>query len=513
MFPDISLLCGTTAPEGVPSLTSKTSSAFAQAFSDLLGLVDMPASTGASTSERSVAAEPMTLDNAPVETPAAAEPQHVAVAPFLPAADVAVYAEPLRTIGAEQADPPVETGATSKAVDKRDDEREEDLPVLAAVVPFQPLVIPDSDPLPAPFLAKEPDVDPADETDHAPESTRIAAPRSQFVTIEVPPDFAVESKSVAEMSTVIDETPTPRATNADERALNRAVAPVVKLSELPREAPDSPNSIAALRRAAAQAQGLRTEAPRRPSIELPRHVIEPSRGMARLADADRTGAVPTFSEAEPVPQPALATPILEAIIGGGSIQRSPTSPTTAPVPEQVAKQDLEALMASAKSGGSDAGPSPAFQINVPALKPAFAAILNAAGQTRPAQVTLPNEAATAQSIVQTLRLQAANGGGTAVITLTPKYLGAVTVSLRVSEGAVTATLQAENASVRTWMEANAPLLKEGLADRGLTLTEMVVAEPYEQHRQTEDQPRRHADERGPTRRFRRREESSFEVVV
>jgi flagellar hook-length control protein FliK len=132
---------------------------------------------------------------------------------------------------------------------------------------------------------------------------------------------------------------------------------------------------------------------------------------------------------------------------------------------------------------------------------------------RPAQVTLPNEAATSHSIVQTIRLQAANGGGTAVITLTPKYLGAVTVSLRVSEGGVTATLQAENGSVRTWIEANAPLLKDGLAERGLTLTEMVVAEPDEPRRQMEDQPRRQAEGRSPGRRPRRREESSFDVLV
>jgi len=507
VFPDISLLCGTTVPEGVPSLTSKTSSTFEQAFSDLLGLADTPAATGASTGERVVAAGPMVPDDAAVETPAAAEPQYVAVVPFLAASDVAVYAEPLRTPGAEQDDPPVETGATRKAVDP--------------------------EPLPAPVLAAEPDGDPADETDHAPEPTRIDAPKSQTATIEVSPDFPVESKSVAEMSAVIGETPTPRATDADEDAVKRAVAPAVKLSELPRETPDSPHAIAAtgdrapeqvvmaewlesvvtLRRAAAHVQSVRTDAPPRPAVESPRHVIEPSRGMARLADTDRTSALATVGEAEPVPQPALATRILEAIIDGGSIPRSPTSPTPAPVPEQVAKRDLEALMASARSGGSDAGPSSALQINVPALKPAFTATLNAAGLTRPAQVTLPNEAATAQSIVQTLRLQAANGGGTAVITLTPKYLGAVTVSLRVSEGAVTATLQAENASVRMWMEANAPLLKEGLAERGLTLAEIVVAEPHEQHRQAEDQPRRHADERGPTRRFRRREESSFEVVV
>ena len=412
----------------------------------------------------------------------------------------------------------MEIGATRNEADREEDEPGEDLVVLAAVVPvpLRPANVPDPEHLPALTLVKELDADPADASDRIEESDPIEGPRSPGVPIRMSQDLPVELRSVADVSTALTALATP---DGSEAAVEPAAAPVLKATESSHEVPDAPHAIAALRRAAAQAQSIGTEPPRRTSIELPRRVSsELWRDLARIAHTDRPSAEAKVSESFPVTlgdstEVPLAAENLEAIDVRGSVQGPLTSLAPTAATEQVGEQDFQAPMAGGKPSKSDAASSPVLQISVPVPKSPFSTVLNAASQMRPAPATLPNEAATAHSIVQTLRLQATNGGGTAVITLTPKYLGAVTVSLRVSEGGVTATLQAENPSVRSWIESNAPLLKDSLAERGLTLTEMVVAEPYEPRRQMEDQPRRHAGDRAPTRRSRRREESTFDVVV
>jgi hypothetical protein len=180
------------------------------------------------------------------------------------------------------------------------------------------------------------------------------------------------------------------------------------------------------------------------------------------------------------------------------------------------------------------GPDVALKENVPAtsggdpgsslpvlhaltLRPMFAGLREAATlqpSSRSAYEVLPNESANAHSIVQTLRLQATAGGGTAVISLAPKYLGSVTVSLRVVDGGVTATLHAESPSVRAWIDANVPLLRDGLAEQGLRLERVIVAETPESRHNGEDHTRdEHERPPVPTRRPRRREDRTFDVVV
>jgi flagellar hook-length control protein FliK len=125
----------------------------------------------------------------------------------------------------------------------------------------------------------------------------------------------------------------------------------------------------------------------------------------------------------------------------------------------------------------------------------------------------PEEAGVVSSIVQTLRLQMRDGVGTAVVHLEPEYLGAVSISLRVENGVVMATMHAENPQVRGWMEANAPLLRESLASQGLTLDRLIVtddriADDPSSNRQGHEQDQ-------PARQRPRRDDdaATFEVVV
>jgi flagellar hook-length control protein FliK len=94
-----------------------------------------------------------------------------------------------------------------------------------------------------------------------------------------------------------------------------------------------------------------------------------------------------------------------------------------------------------------------------------------------------------RQIVQGVRLQWHDGVGEAKITLQPDYLGSVSVSLRVSDGGVTATLHADSPAVRSWIETNEPSLRQALADQGLTLHRLtIVDEPAQASNQNGRDP-------------------------
>jgi len=77
-------------------------------------------------------------------------------------------------------------------------------------------------------------------------------------------------------------------------------------------------------------------------------------------------------------------------------------------------------------------------------------------------------------IVQAIRLQVAAGGGDALVRLQPHLLGELVVSIRVSEGVVTAALQSDTPAVRQWIETHEASLRTSLADHGLQLDRLVV---------------------------------------
>jgi flagellar hook-length control protein FliK len=96
----------------------------------------------------------------------------------------------------------------------------------------------------------------------------------------------------------------------------------------------------------------------------------------------------------------------------------------------------------------------------------------------PLDVPMPSPAeGTAEQIVQTLRLQAADGGGIAEIRLQPEQFGHLTISLHVTDGLVSARLQADSAAARDWLQANADALRHGLSTHDLTLDRLEIAEP------------------------------------
>lgn len=109
-------------------------------------------------------------------------------------------------------------------------------------------------------------------------------------------------------------------------------------------------------------------------------------------------------------------------------------------------------------------------------------------------------------IVQAIHLQWRDGAGTARVTLEPEYLGRLTVELRVSAGAVTATLHADSPEVRAWIESHDDLLRQGLSERGLSLDRLLVFEgtPSGDHARGNAEARRRWARQEPPRPARTR---------
>lgn len=130
---------------------------------------------------------------------------------------------------------------------------------------------------------------------------------------------------------------------------------------------------------------------------------------------------------------------------------------------------------------------------------------------------LPNEPQVMASIVKSMHLQYQNGVGTAVVKLDPEFLGGVTVSLQLSRGgAISASLQADRADVRAWLEANQHTLREALGQQGLSLDRLVVSDQESAPRDATADGRRKPPQKQAPRSSRKapsNESVTFEVVV
>ncbi len=115
--------------------------------------------------------------------------------------------------------------------------------------------------------------------------------------------------------------------------------------------------------------------------------------------------------------------------------------------------------------------------------------------------TLEHESTSvASQIVDAIRLQWTRGGGEAQVTLEPKYLGPLSVTVRIERDTVSATVVADTPAVREWLRANETLLRQGLGDQGLRLDRLEIVEPaldtprrdqesHDQPRQRQEQPK------------------------
>jgi flagellar hook-length control protein FliK len=113
-------------------------------------------------------------------------------------------------------------------------------------------------------------------------------------------------------------------------------------------------------------------------------------------------------------------------------------------------------------------------------------------------------------IVQSIRLQAVQGVSEARVQLKPEHLGNLNITLKVEHNQVTATIQADVAAVRQWIESHEASLRQSLSEQGLELARLEVHPDGQQASRDEqggDQPRRQP------RRRAWHDEATFEVLV
>jgi hypothetical protein len=146
----------------------------------------------------------------------------------------------------------------------------------------------------------------------------------------------------------------------------------------------------------------------------------------------------------------------------------------------------------------------------------LARAVDAASQVGDGSATHIPERDVVAQLVQSMRVQFRDGIGEAVVKLKPEHLGAVQVSLKIENGAITATVQADVASVRHWLESQQDTLRTSLAEQGLRLERFVVEPDGERQASRED-----AQGREQRRQQRRRHNEAmsdtdhpvFEVTV
>jgi flagellar hook-length control protein FliK len=171
-----------------------------------------------------------------------------------------------------------------------------------------------------------------------------------------------------------------------------------------------------------------------------------------------------------------------------------------------------------KPGALAPAMSPVFQLPVEVNAQSGHQLL-AIEAAAPARADVPADGDLPRQIVQAIRMQWADGVGTARITLQPEYLGELSIAIRVEHGAVTASLESNTASVREWIDGNQPMLRQALAEHGLHLEKLTVAEeqPQPDWSGNEDPKQKHQEEEARrAQRARRRNDAdapAFEMVV
>jgi flagellar hook-length control protein FliK len=287
------------------------------------------------------------------------------------------------------------------------------------------------------------------------------------------------------------------ANAADAAALRAALRAIATQSPASEDGSAAP-SVATTK--GASSAGLR------PAADADSRAVALNALRATLAGAERPNVTESTPAAEgkdsQAPQAGDASPSRQGGTGAGqqNAQNNHSFDLAAAVTPTLPLADLQAHLAKMLDA-AQAQVVASTERGVPA-PPVNATSIAAAMANVP-------DADLSRQIVQGVRLQWRDGVGEAKITLQPDYLGSVSVSLRVSDGGVTATLHADSPAVRSWIETNEPSLRQALADQGLTLHRLtIVDEPAQASNQNGREPgaqQGQQQQQQPQRQQRRRQ--------
>lgn len=227
---------------------------------------------------------------------------------------------------------------------------------------------------------------------------------------------------------------------------------------------------------------------------------------AATTDAPVTEAIETAKAAPHAASKAEATAIIENAIAAvetvaGAESTADANTTGSGAHEQAQPKPQVPAPAGAGEAPVVGAPSDAVRFTV-AGAAGSAAYVNAAPR---------HEEAMLPQIVQSIRLHAVQGTTEARVQLKPEHLGALNITLKVVQNQVTATIQADVAAVRQWIESHEASLRQALSEQGLELAKLVVHQDDQQASQGEQDGER--PRRQPRRRSWRDQDATFEVLV
>jgi len=220
-----------------------------------------------------------------------------------------------------------------------------------------------------------------------------------------------------------------------------------------------------------------------------------SDGLETLVDGVAGQVAPAVAAAFRGQHPALSAALRAFQQAGAAVAGGSTEDAAASVTASVS-QLIAAAREAAFTGGAAETTTPAAEggrraltgpataaTTMPAIMPALGGDLRVGSGLGPsarpdatggATLTAAEGADVSAQLVQSIRVQWTGGAGEARVRLRPEHLGEVVAIIKVEQGAVTATLQAERPDVRRWLEAHTQTLREGLVEHGLKLDRLVV---------------------------------------
>jgi len=328
-----------------------------------------------------------------------------------------------------------------------------------------------------------PDVAPSDAHDAAPLLAQVLDRPQSIPALDAPASTRVGSDPKTTVQDIHAEGFSP---SGPDRANAVTVNPALPAGTVPEPAADAPQVAAPAGKPAVKMNEdvLPNEPVSKPDVPG----VPPTAGDA-IRSRDRSAPTPANISSQPAANSAseadsaVVPPVAAAREGsaGGSADASPNHAGhgNAPPPPPIAVIDAATAAGLLLRNGRGNAPAsepvaPAAVVAAPQLGAPAAIHVQPANDTRAAAV--PDDADLRGQIVQAVRMQWTDGVGNARLTLQPEYLGEVTISLRVEQGGVTAHLNADSSEVRTWMSANEPLLRQGLAEQGLTLNRLIVSD-------------------------------------
>ncbi|MEP7116508.1 MAG: flagellar hook-length control protein FliK [Acidobacteriota bacterium] len=255
--------------------------------------------------------------------------------------------------------------------------------------------------------------------------------------------------------------------------------------------------------------------------------------LAAVVASTADGAAPVLA-ATRAPHPSVAAalrafqqaavPTAIVATGANTVESDAgRMPALAGRPAGFASIDVAAV-ALAASSDADRRPLTLPALAVPAfgtevrIGAAVASTLSAESAALPTWSHADGESVHSQ-IVQSLRVQWTGSAGEAKVRLRPEYLGEVVATIKVDQGAVTATLQAERPEVRKWLEDNTQTLREALVDHGLKLDRLIVQAEASRDASADDKqgrPRARHQQNPPPRQRRTRGDdtgATFELTT